>query len=87
MWHRWSAGSRCGTAGLQALDMALLCKDKKGRKGRRGFRPWPLRCLSQFLSEGKDRLLRGRMSSISLCTFHRWGGLVFIVYVPQLDDD
>ena len=25
----WSAGSRCGTVGLQALDVALLYKDKK----------------------------------------------------------
>ena len=29
MWHRWSVGSGCGTAGLQALDVALLYKDKK----------------------------------------------------------
>ena len=28
-------------------------------KGRRGFRPWPLRCLSQFLSERRDKPLRG----------------------------
>ena len=54
------------------------------KKGRRGLRPWPLRCLSQFLSERKDRLLRGRMC---LRTFHRWGGLVFIVYVFPLDGD
>ena len=26
--------------------------------GRRGLRPWPLRCLSQFLSEREKRLLR-----------------------------
>ena len=25
----WSTGSGCGTAGLQALDVALPCKDKK----------------------------------------------------------
>ena len=25
---------------------------------RRGLHPWPLRCLSQFLSERKERLLR-----------------------------
>ena len=62
----WSASSRCGTAGLQALDVALLCKDKK-EEGSAGFRPWPLRCLSQFLAERKDRLLRGRMF---LRTFH-----------------
>ena len=28
--------------------------------GRRGLCPWPLRCLSQFLAERKDRLLRGQ---------------------------
>ena len=48
------------------------------KKGRRGLRPWPLRCLSQFLAERKDRLLRGQMF---LHTFSRWGGLVFIVYI------
>ena len=56
---------------------------KKG--GQRGLRSWPLQCLSQFLSERKERLLRGRMCCVclrmSLRTFHRWGGLVFIVDV------
>ena len=28
------------------------------KKGRRWLCPWPLRCLSQFLSERKERLLR-----------------------------
>ena len=27
--------------------------------GRLGLHPWPLRCLSQFIAERKDRLLRG----------------------------
>ena len=81
----WIANSGCDAAGLQSLDVALLYNDKKGRKGRRGLRPWPLRCLSQFLSKRKDRLLRGRMCCVCLRTFHRWGGLVFIVYVfPSL---
>ena len=30
----WFAGSGCDTAGLQSLDTALLCKDKKVSKGR-----------------------------------------------------
>ena len=80
--------------GLKALDRragdrtaaGLVCRlwmwpssvKTRKKKGRRGIRLWPLRCLSQFLSEIKDRLLRGRMF---LRTFHRWGGLVFIVYV------
>ena len=37
----------------------LQKQERKG--GRRGLRPWPLRCLSQFLSERKERLLNGRM--------------------------
>ena len=28
------------------------------KKGRRGLRPWPLRCLNQILSERKERMLR-----------------------------
>ena len=60
---------------------------KKG--GRRGLCSWPLRCLSQFLSEIKERLLRGRMCCLFLRmsmrlrmrTFHRWGSPVFIVGV------
>ena len=34
----WSAGSGCGTVGLQALDVALLCKDKK-EEGSAGALP------------------------------------------------
>ena len=68
----WSAGSGYITAGLQSLDVALLCKDKKERKGRRGLRLWPLRCLSQFLSERKDRLLRGRMCCVPFTDWVAW---------------
>ena len=60
-------------------------KRTRKKKGQRGLRPWPLRCISQFLSVRKDRLLRGRMCCVcqrmSMRTFHRWGGLVFIVDV------
>ena len=38
--------------------VALLCKNKK-EEGPAGASPMPLRCLSQFLFERKDRLLRG----------------------------
>ena len=58
--------------------MALLCKKNKKEEGPAGALPVLLRCLNQFLSERKGRLLRGRMF---LRTFHRWGGLVFIVDV------
>ena len=50
----------------------------RNKKGWRGLHLWPLRCLSQFLVERKDRLLRGQMF---LRTFHRWDDLVFIVNV------
>ena len=53
-------------------------KKKKKKVGRRELRLWPLRCLSQFLAERKDGLLRERMF---FRTFHLWGGLVFIVYI------
>ena len=61
---------RVGIAG-QELDLSLgrsagsrrrtHLQKKERKKGRRGLRPWPLRCLSQFLHERKDRLLRGQM--------------------------
>ena len=47
----WFADSRCSTP-LQRQER---------RKGQRGLRPWSIRCLSQFLAERKDKLLRGRM--------------------------
>ena len=61
---------RVGIAGPE-LDLSLgrsagsrrrtpLQKQER-KKGWRGLRSWPLRCLSQFLPERKDRLLRGRM--------------------------
>ena len=60
--------------------MAILCKKNKKEDGPAGLRPWPLRCLSQSLTERKDRLaLEG--GKMFLRTFHRRGGLVFIVYV------
>ena len=52
-------------AGLQALALLSSAKTRK-KKDWRGLRPWSLRCLSQFLSERKDRLLRGRMCYVPL---------------------
>ena len=82
---RWRAGLLdAGSSALkydrsngdpQALGMALLCKNKNG--GRRELCPWPLRCLSQFLSERKERLLKLLRIGVSMClrmslrTFHR----------------
>ena len=33
----WSAGSECGIAGLQFLDVALLCKTKEKERAGGGF--------------------------------------------------
>ena len=53
-----SLGYDCCCVDRQFLDVVLPCKNKE-EGGRRGLRPWPLRCLSQFLSERKERLLEG----------------------------
>ena len=76
--------TRIDAGQVHGLWMWLFsAKRTRKKKGRQGLRPWPLRCLSQFLSERKDRLLRGRMCCVclrmSMRTFHRWGGLVFIM--------
>ena len=94
----WDAGYWIVGAGVGLL-LLLDCRlwvwyfSAKTRKkgGRQGLRPWPLRCLSQLLSERKERMLRGGGGggghvsygdvSLNLRTFHRWGGLVFIVEV------
>ena len=76
-WNRITAMLVCG---LWVWHSSVKIR-KKG--GRRGLCPWSLRGLSQFLSERKDRLLRGRMCCICvrmrLRTFDRRGGHVFIV--------
>ena len=54
----WSAGSGRGTP---------LQEEQERRGGRRGLRSWPLRCLSQFLSERKERLLRLLGMGVSMC--------------------
>ena len=49
----------CRWVGPLALDVGLLCKNKKQRGSARD-RPLTLRCLSQFFpNERKDQLLRG----------------------------
>ena len=52
-------------AGLQALNVSLLCKNKK-KGGSAGASPVAALCL-----EGE----------CFLRTFHQWGDLIFIVYV------
>ena len=51
-WDRIAAMLTCG---LRSWYFSAKTR-KKG--GRRGLCPWPLRCLSQTLSERKERMLR-----------------------------
>ena len=43
----------CRWASPLALDVGLLCRNKK-QKGSAGARPLPLRCLSQFFLAGES---------------------------------
>ena len=56
-------GLLLGWAGLQVLASLSFSKMRK-KKGWRGLRTWPLQCLSQFLPDRKDRLLKGRIFCI-----------------------
>ena len=50
------------------------------RKGSAGARPLPLRCLSQFfLVEENINYLENEFLCVCLCTFHLWGGPIFIM--------
>ena len=75
-------------AGLRALDRRARDRTAAGlvrrlrmwhsstkvikKVGRRGLCPWPLRCLSQFLAERKDRLFRGRMFCVPFTDGMAW---------------
>ena len=69
--------------GLRSRHLTAKTREKGGR---RGLGPWPLRCLSQVLLEDEERMLRSVSIGVQiLCTFHRRGGHVFIMYiVPNL---
>ena len=72
---------RAGIAGpvrcLWTLDIFVKTRNKKGSAGAH---PLPLRCLSQFFPvEGEINCLGNEVLCICLRTFHRWGGLVFIM--------
>ena len=78
-----SLGQTWNAAGLicRLWTWHSSAKRTRKKKGRWGLRPWPFQCLSQFFLERKDGPLRERMCCVCLRTFHRWGGLVFIVSV------
>ena len=69
--------------GLRSIHLTAKTREKGGR---RGLGPWPLRCLSQVLFEGEERMLKLLSIGIQILrTFHRWGDHVFIMYiVPNL---
>ena len=69
--------------GLRSRHLTAKTREKGGR---RGLGPWPLRCLSQAIFEGEERMLRSLSIGVQILrTFHRWGGHVFIMYiVPNL---
>ena len=75
-WNRW--------AGPLALDVGLLCKNKKQR-GSVGARPLPLRCLSQFFpDEEKINCLESEFSTYLSPT--GWPG-IYSGGFSQLDGD
>ena len=83
-----------GSSGHLGMAEMLICglrskhlTAKTREKGSwRGLGPWPLRCLSQTLFEGEERMLRSLSIGVQILrTFHSWGGHVFIMYiVPNL---
>ena len=59
-----------GKTATALIDLRWMwCSSAKNKQegGSGGLRPWPLRCLSQFLSERKERLLRGRICLVWRC--------------------
>ena len=84
MWGSLDQNWDCCWADPQALNVGLLYKNKKER-GLAGARPLPLRCLSQFLPERKDRLLKRANVSAYLSPMG-WPGIYSICF-SQLDGD
>ena len=59
----WAELEDAGSSGLLIYGFLSLmwhspARRTRRKKGRRGLRPWPLRCLSQILSERKERMLQ-----------------------------
>ena len=78
-----------GSSGRLGMAVMLTCglprhlpAKTREKGGRRGLGPWPLRCLSQALFEGEERMFRSlSIGAQNLRTFHCWGGHVFIMYI------
>ena len=74
----WSVLELLGRS-TDSASWASLQKQETKRIGEGS--PLPLRCLSQFfLVEENINCLGNEVLCICLRTFHRWGGLVFIIY-------
>ena len=77
----------CRWAGPLALDVGLLCNNKKQR-GSAGARPFPFRCLSQFFHvEGNINCLRNEVLCMSAYLSPTgWSGIYSICF-SQFDGD
>ena len=69
-----------GSSGQLGMAAMLICglrsrhltAKTREKGGRRGLGPWPLRCLSQVLFEGEERMLRLLSIGVQILrTFHR----------------
>ena len=78
----WRTPDRLGWGRIAAMLIYRLwmwhspARRTRRKKGRRGLRPWPLRSLSQILSERKEIMLR-------LLSIGVWICLPFIVGVAM----
>ena len=78
----------CRWSGLLALDVGLLCNNKKQR-GLEGACPLPLRCLSQFFLTGENINCLGNEVLVHKSAFLSpmgWPGIYSICF-SQLDGD
>ena len=66
------AGNRTAAVLVCRLWVWHSSAKTRKKKARRGLRLWPLRCLSQFFSKRKDRLLRGRMCCVPFTDGVAW---------------
>ena len=79
--------SRMAAMLICGLRLKHLSAKTRKKGGRRGLGPWPLRCLSQILSERKERMLRLLSIGVQLLrTFYCWGWpCIYNVYCSQFE--